>query len=279
MDSKVPSQTLKNAINGDINAFQSLFAEFQPQLKSYLYRLLTDRNDADDLTHDTFVRAFDKIGSFGGQASLKTWVFQIATNLAYDHLRVRKRWLPTAQDASKAYSYENPAVPQAFFAAHQNAPHGSYEIREHIDFCFTCIAKTLPIEQQVALMLKDVYGFNVSDIVQILNQTGGKVKHLLHDARQTMTSIFAHRCALVSKTGACHQCTELNGVFNPEQNRQVERMKLTKLQASDDANQTELYELRTELVRAIDPLRADGADLHELIMRCTRKAIGEIETF
>ena len=42
---------LKAAINGDINAFQTLFAEFQNQLKSYLYRLVTDRNDVDDLTH------------------------------------------------------------------------------------------------------------------------------------------------------------------------------------------------------------------------------------
>jgi len=41
---------LKKAKEGDINAFQTLFAEFQPQLKSYLYRLLTDRNDTDDLT-------------------------------------------------------------------------------------------------------------------------------------------------------------------------------------------------------------------------------------
>ena len=56
-------QTLKLALNGDINAFQKLFADFQQQLRSYLYRLLTDRNDADDLTHDTFVKAFDKSGA------------------------------------------------------------------------------------------------------------------------------------------------------------------------------------------------------------------------
>ncbi|TAE34024.1 MAG: RNA polymerase sigma factor [Cytophagales bacterium] len=273
------NQILKQALNGDINAFQDLFAQFQPQLKSYLYRLLTDRNDADDLTHDTFVRAFDKISSFGGQSSLKTWVFQIATNLAYDHLRLRKRWLPSAQDDSKAYSYENPVVPTTFFEIHQNAPYGSYEIREHIDFCFTCIAKTLPLEQQVALMLKDVYGFSVIEIGQILTQTEGRIKHLLHDARSTMTGIFANRCALVSKTGACHQCSELNGVFNPKQDVQVERMKLAMVRASADASQAELYELRAQLVQAIDPLRTTGTDLHEAIMRCTRKAVGEIETF
>lgn len=272
------SQALCDALNGDINAFQTLFAKFQPQLKAYLYRLVTDRADADDLTHDTFVRAFDKIGTYKGSSTLKTWVFQIATNLAYDHLREHERWSPDAQDQSKAYAYANPYVAEAFLAVHQHSPQGAYELREHIDFCFTCLAKTLPLDQQVALLLKDMYDFNVSDIVQILNRTTSVVKHILHDARKTMTNIFAHRCALVSKKGVCHQCTELNGVFNPKQNQQVERLKLAMVQSADRVSQTSLYQLRAALVRTIDPLRSDGSDLHEVIMRCTRKAIGEIDT-
>ena len=81
---------LEKALAGDINSFQSLFAEFQNQLKSYLYRLLTDRNDVDDLVHDTFIRAFDKLSTFNQDSSLKSWVFKIATNLTYDHLKKRK---------------------------------------------------------------------------------------------------------------------------------------------------------------------------------------------
>jgi RNA polymerase sigma-70 factor (ECF subfamily) len=54
---------LKEAMNGDIKAFHKLFVQFQPQLKSYLYRFVTDRNDAEDLAHDTSIRAFDKISS------------------------------------------------------------------------------------------------------------------------------------------------------------------------------------------------------------------------
>jgi len=88
---------LELAITGDINAFQTLFVEFQNQLKSYLYRLITDRNDVEDLTHDTFIKAFTNISTFKQDASLKTWVFRIATNLAYDHLRKLRRWKADAQ--------------------------------------------------------------------------------------------------------------------------------------------------------------------------------------
>ena len=64
-------EILKNALTGDIKSFQILFAEFQNQLKSYLYRLLADRNEVDDLTHDTFIRAFDKISTFNQDSSLR----------------------------------------------------------------------------------------------------------------------------------------------------------------------------------------------------------------
>ena len=62
---------LENAQAGDIRSFHSLFAEFQPQLKSYLYRLIANRNDMEDIAHDVFILAFENIKSFRGEASLK----------------------------------------------------------------------------------------------------------------------------------------------------------------------------------------------------------------
>ncbi|MFM2269059.1 MAG: hypothetical protein RL757_2500 [Bacteroidota bacterium] len=274
---KNSENTLKNALNGDIVAFQNLFIAFQNQLKSYLYRLVTDRNVAEDLAHDTFVKAFDKLSTFKGNSSLKTWVFQIATHLAYDHLRRYKRWSPEAQDQSKALALSNQTVYDAINQVSAASGEGAYDMREHIDFCFTCISKTLPIEQQVALILKDIYDFSVKEIAQILENTGGVVKHLLVDSRKTMTTVFDHRCALINKNGACNQCSELNGVHNPKQNQQAALMELELVKASKKFNREELFAMRTTLVKGIDPLRSNGADLQDVIMRCTRQAIGEIE--
>jgi RNA polymerase sigma-70 factor, ECF subfamily len=155
---------------------------------------------------------------------------------------------------------------------------GAYEMKEHIDFCFTCVSKTLLIENQVALILKDIYDFSVKDICLILDKTEGVIKHLLIDARKTMTDIFDNRCALINKNGACNQCSELNGVHNPKQNQQAELMKLELVKASKKFNREELFELRTQLVKVIDPIRGKGADLQDIIMKCTRQAIGEITT-
>lgn len=272
-------EILERALAGDINAFQTLFAEFQSQLKSYLFRLLADRNDVDDLTHDTFIKAFSGISTFKQESSLKTWVFRIATHLAYDHLRKLKRWQPDAQDRGADLAIGSEEVRRAFWIIHDNSTAGAYEMREHIDFCFTCISKTLPIENQVTLMLKDIYDFQIKEISLILGKTEGVVKHLLNDARSTMTEIFDYRCALVNKNGVCHQCSHINEIFNPKQDQQEELMKLELVKASKKYNREELFALRTVLVKAIDPLHASGTDLHESIMNCVRTAIGEKSDF
>ena len=270
---------LKNALAGDINSFQTLFAGFQNQLKSYLYRLLTDRNDVDDLMHDTFIRAFDKISTFNQDSSLKTWVFKIATNLAYDHLRKLKRWPADAQDQGANLAISSADIQQSFRIVHQTSNAGAYEMNEHIDFCFTCISKTLPIENQVALILKDIYDFQVKEICLILEKTEGVVKHLLNFSRDTMTNVFDNRCALINKNGVCDQCSQLNGIFNPKQEQQEERMKLELVKASTKFDRAELFKLRTTLVKAIDPLNSLGTDLQDIIMKCTRTAIGEKSDF
>lgn len=72
------------------------------------------------------------------------------------------------------------------YKAGQESPEGTFDMRDHIDHCFTCMAKTLAIEKQVALILKDVYDFSVKEIAVIIDKSQDVVKHLLQDARHTM---------------------------------------------------------------------------------------------
>ncbi len=270
-------KVLKKALEGDLAAFQALFVGFQGELRSYLYRLLANRSDAEDLTHDTFIQAFDKLHTFRGEATLKTWVFRIATHLASNYLQRRRRWTVDVSEQAKNLVLNNPAVYQSIVHVAATSPAARYDIQEHIDTCFTCISKNLPIENQVALMLKDVYDFSVKEIMLILDRSEGVVKYLLQDARKTMTTIFDQRCALVSKQGVCHQCSELNGWFNPRQDQQQALMRVKMVRKAEKASSEELYEMRAALVKAIDPLRAEGNELQEILLRCNSMAMGEAE--
>ncbi|MEX1013986.1 MAG: RNA polymerase sigma factor, partial [Candidatus Paceibacterota bacterium] len=147
----------------------------------------------------------------------------------------------------------------------QNSSNGTFDFKEHINFCFTCVSKTLVIEQQVTLILKDIYEFKISEISKILSSPKGTIKHWLFSARKTMTEIFDRRCALVNKEGVCYQCSELNGLFNPKQR------KLENVFPIGDKGK--LYELRAKLVKAINPLCSNGSELENSIMQVLRKAI------
>ncbi|MDJ0755544.1 MAG: sigma-70 family RNA polymerase sigma factor [Ardenticatenaceae bacterium] len=274
---KENEKTLKDALAGDITAFQMLFAPFQHQLKSYLYRLTTSRSDADDLTHDTFIRAFDKLSQYRGDSSLKTWVFQIATSLAYNQMQRQKRWTPDVSERAKELVINNPDIRAAVETTRRSSVETQYEIRHHIDTCFTCIGKNLPVENQIALILRDIYDFSIKEVGQIIGKSQGVVKYLLQQGRSTMTKIFDQRCALINKNGICHQCSELNSWFNPRQDQQAALMQLDLVKGSKKYDREALYRLRTELVKGIDPLRSEGSMLQEVLLNCNRLAMGEIQ--
>jgi len=265
-------EALQLAKNGDIKAFFSLYDAFQSQMKSYLYRLLVDRNDVEDIAQDTFLRAFDKIGSFEEKSSLKSWVFRIATNLAYDRLQNINRWSPTVLDKAKEHAHNNEYILTKMFSTSQ---YSKFDIHEHIDFCFTCISKVLPLDQQIAVILKDVYQFKVKEIAIILDKTVPAIKHILRFGRQTMTDIFDSRCSLINKKGACHQCSELSTALNPKQKQQefFIREKITV----EGADKQKLYNIRKALVRSIDPLNIEGGEIHDIFMQLHRKVEGEIK--
>ena len=269
-------QQLHKAQEGDIHAFQSLFVTFQDSLKSYLFRLMANRADAEDLAHDTFIKAFDKLASFEGKSSLKTWVFQIATHLAYNELKKRKRWVEDVKTQAKGLVMSKPELQASLTQINQTSPYGAFDLKEHIDTGFTCMAKTLPVENQVAIILKDVYDFSVKEIMLILGKTEGVVKYLLQNARKTLMDIFDRRCALVNKAGVCHQCSELNGWFNPKQDQQVTKMKVKLVREAASSTHKALFQLRMELVKAIDPLRTEGHELQTALLDCNRRVMGEL---
>lgn len=265
------AQLVAAAQQGDEAAFNELMSAHAREIRSYLYRMTACREDAEDLAQVVWVRVFRHLAKFEGRSSFRTWLFAIATCAARDHRRAHQRWPADAQDRARTLAESGPETAEEFHRVARESEAGRYEMREHIDFCLTCIMKTLPLEQQLAVMLADIYGFTAAEGAEIVGVTLGVFKHLLHDARVTMERVFEHRCALIAKTGVCHQCSELNGFFNPAQDQQAELAKLDLTRAAADPDRARLLDLRFAVARAIHPLHSDGADLQEAIMSVVRK--------
>lgn len=253
---------------------EQLTNEFElarPQLKSYILRITASIEDTEDIVQDSFIKASQKIDTFRGDSSVKTWIFTIASNLAKDNLRATKRWTENVNDICKAKALANPNYFPELMQIQQTSPHGQFEVKEHITFCLTCISKSLPLEQQICILLKEVYEFKVSEITQILDTSEAMVKYYLHTSRAKMISIFDGRCALINKEGVCHQCSELNGIFNPKQNFEIEKNKIEMAKVADKADKEHLLDLRLQIMREIDPFSSNGSELQLHHLEYNRK--------
>lgn len=258
---------------------EQLTAEFElarPQLKSYILRITASIEDAEDIVQDTYIKAMQKIDSFRGESTVKTWIFTIASNLAKDNLRANKRWTENVTDICKAKALANPDYFPEVMQIQATSPQGQFEVKEHITFCLTCISKSLPLEQQICILLKEVYEFKVAEITSILETTEAMVKYYLHTGRSKMVNIFEGRCALINKEGTCHQCSELNGIFNPKQNFEVEKNKIEMAKIEEKGDKEHLLDLRFQIMREIDPFKSSGADLQLHHLEHNRKIMENI---
>lgn len=249
------------------------FENFQGELKSFLLRITASVQDAEDIVQETYIKASTKINTFRGESSLKTWVFRIGSNLAMDQLRSRKRWPEIVTDICREESLKDPQFFKEAMNIRQTSPQGNFEIKEHIAFCFTCVSKTLPLEQHLALLLKEVYGFKLREIAEILKQSEAMVKYYLHVSRNQMIDIFDQRCSLINKQGICHQCTELNGIFNPKQKAQEELAKIEMARDAEDKSKEGLFDLRMKILQELDPFESGAAELQLYHLEHNRKVM------
>lgn len=256
---------LDAAREGDVEAFGQLFDVHRGPLGAYLYRLTANREDAEDLLQETFVKGFDGISEFRGDSSLKNWLFTIATNLARNHFRALQRWARDTQDRTKAHAHDHPEVMEAVVKTARE-PEGAFTVRQHINYCFTCVAKTLIVEQQIAVLLKDVFSFKTKEIARIMASTEAVVKHHLHKGRMVMVDVFEARCALISKTGICNQCSALGGFLNDKHLVQMEISRLDLVKRADCPDRKGLLKIRAALAAEMDPFHDPRGKLHDLLL-------------
>jgi RNA polymerase sigma-70 factor (ECF subfamily) len=189
------------------------YERLRPELTAYLTRLVARVTVAEDLAQETALRALQAVDSAPVRVEeLRPWLFRIATNLGIDELRRHKPWRETVMLDLKKAAIANPA-----FVGAAEPWRGSPEMvavaREHLVACFSCTLGQLPPGQAAALLLKEVYGFTIEEVADILEARFAQVKNWLQSARATMKQRYDRTCALITKQGVCHQCVELDGSF------------------------------------------------------------------
>ena len=202
------TELLGAARGGDAAAFGRLVQPHLTKVRGVVRRMVGHPEEVDDLVQQTLLNAHLGLGTFRGDSAVGTWLCAIGARLALDHLRTRKRWRERAQSVFAAACLESEALGTEVGAA-LNDPSFTYSVNEHIAYCFTCIGRTLDPEEHAALVLRDVLDLSTEQAAQALGVSRSVLKHHLASGRNRMQGSYEGLCALVSKQGACWQCSGL----------------------------------------------------------------------
>lgn len=245
---------------GDREAFDRLARPHVAALRTFLYRFVAQPDDAADLAQDTLVTAYEKLDAFREDAKFRTWLFSIAVRKALDLLRARKRWDVDAQTRGEQATLAS-APWMAELQAILARPDHRYEYRQHVAYCLSCVARTLPPEESAALLLKEVAQLEGREAARAMELSESTFRHRLTAARNTMEGQFEGLCGLVGKRGVCWQCDKLREI-HPEDRRGAPVEAI----APDEAPSDDKLRRRLAIVRSV-PLDVGASPIHDLLFR------------
>jgi len=183
---------------GDGDAFRALTEPHRRELQVHCYRMLGSFQDAEDALQDTLLAAWQGLGGFEGRASIRTWLYRIATNRCLNALRSASRrpakewgnpeveppeptrlgevvWLEPYPDALLEGAIDVPLGPEA-----------RYEQTEAISLAFMTALQVLPARQRAVLILREVLGYHAGEVADMLDSTVESVNSVLKRARATL---------------------------------------------------------------------------------------------
>jgi RNA polymerase sigma-70 factor (TIGR02960 family) len=177
---------------GDERAFAALVEPHRRELQLHCYRMLGSLQDAEDLVQETLLAAWRGLDSFEERASLRAWLYRIATNRCLNALRERGR-RPAVEETLMApppTRYIEPSwlepYPDSALPDLAPGPAARYEQRESTQLAFVAGLQLLPARQRAALVLRDVLGFRTEEVATMLDVTPQSVKGALQRARATL---------------------------------------------------------------------------------------------
>ena len=170
---------------GDVAAFDRLISKYRERVLGIVYNMTSNREDAADLTQDTFIKAFQSIQRFGGQSSFFTWLYRIAVNSTLSHLRksrLRSFFSLEGIDADEPVSREIVAA----LTDKMGVDRDSYvrELQEKLNEAM----QKLSITHRTVVTLFEIDGLSHQEIAEVMGCSVGTVRSRLHYAKQLLQS-------------------------------------------------------------------------------------------
>jgi RNA polymerase sigma-70 factor (ECF subfamily) len=173
---------------GDSRAFDQIVSRYQVRLLNFVYRMIGDRDRAEDLVQEAFLRVYRHLDRFDQSRKFSTWIYTIASNLAKNELRNRSRSPFVTLEPSRPYGEDEEQRPMDF-EDHASRPDDLYERRNLKALVDQTVAQLASHHREV-FVLRELEGKSYEEIAEIMHCNLGTVKSRLNRARQSFAELI-----------------------------------------------------------------------------------------
>ena len=170
------SQLVARAQDGELPAFEELVIKYQREVYGLACRIISDSEEAKDMTQQAFLQAFVHIKSFRQDAQFRTWLFRIAINQCYNYLKSRKK-------------FGDPVDMDTMVLVSKESPESDLVSRDNRQRLYAALEK-LPAKQRAVITLKVEQGLSYQEISQVLGGTAGAARVNYCQALKTLKKYF-----------------------------------------------------------------------------------------
>ena len=179
------------AASGSEKAYRELLDRYQRPVFSLIYRMVRDRERAEDLAQETFVKVFNHIGSFNPKYKFSSWIFKIASNLTIDAIRKKDLDTVSLDGSRNASTPDEVDATRITVESRDENPEEFVEAKELGEEIERAIGELRP-EYRTAILLRHVEGRPYEEIAEIMGVPLGTVKTYIHRARGELKETLAH---------------------------------------------------------------------------------------
>lgn len=184
-------ELVTRAQQGSEKAYRELLGRFQRPVFSIIYRMIRDREQAEDLAQETFVRVFNNIDRYDPRYKFSSWIFKIATNLTIDHIRRKELDTVSIDGSRNAVTAEQIEATSITIASPDENPEELLEAKQLGEEIESAIGRLRP-EYRAAILLRHVDGREYQEIAEILSLPLGTVKTYIHRGRNELREQLQH---------------------------------------------------------------------------------------
>lgn len=180
---------------------ETIYNQYSKKIYNLACRMTGDRDDAEDITQETFIQAFKSLDKFKGESHIYTWLYKIAKNNCFRFLEKKKKttFLSLQELTNKVSSPVSSEISET---------EKKHYIEQVKDGCLSALLRCLTLQQRIAFILNILIGLSLKQVADVINKSENATRILVHRSKQNIRNFLCNNCSLYDSKNAC-RCENL----------------------------------------------------------------------